>query len=46
MQTILLGRDTGGPRRTDDATLGADEAFFCSQDSSCFNPPPAKKASL
>src|SRR5437762_13632163 len=31
IQTILLGRQIGDPRRTEDATRGAEALFFCNQ---------------
>jgi hypothetical protein len=45
MQTILLGRQTGDPKRIDAAMRGADEAFLSSQELNSVKPPRPKNAS-
>src|SRR5580765_7756656 len=46
MQTILLGRQMGGPRRADSGTRGADEPLEASHNRNFSKPPEAKKLSL
>src|SRR5690348_9033995 len=45
MHTILLGRATGGPNRTEDATFGAALALLCSQLPKECKPPFSKNVS-
>src|SRR4029079_13537534 len=46
MQTILLGRQMGGPRRVSELTRGAEAAFLVAQSRRRLRPSLAKKLSL